>query len=96
MGETVFEPELFSLLIIIISCYCIPGLGAEISEEKSSKGLEDDLHKIIGVCDACFKDGTDAEVPVTLFSNSVCGCRWLSRFGGGVPPSQCNVAVPPF
>ncbi|KXJ69774.1 hypothetical protein RP20_CCG025888 [Aedes albopictus] len=33
-------------------------LGAEISEEKSSKGIEDDLHKIIGVCDVCFKDGT--------------------------------------
>ncbi|XP_058462732.1 eukaryotic translation initiation factor 3 subunit M [Malaya genurostris] len=31
-------------------------LGAEISEEKSSKGIEDDLHKIIGVCDVCFKD----------------------------------------
>lgn len=31
-------------------------LGAEISEEKSSKGIEDDLHKIIGVCDICFKD----------------------------------------
>uniref|UniRef100_A0A336LSA2 Eukaryotic translation initiation factor 3 subunit M n=1 Tax=Culicoides sonorensis TaxID=179676 RepID=A0A336LSA2_CULSO len=32
------------------------GLGAEISEEKSPKGVEDDLHKIIGVCDICFKD----------------------------------------
>jgi len=32
------------------------GLGAEISEEKSNKGIEDDLHKIIGVCDVCFKD----------------------------------------
>lgn len=31
-------------------------LGAEISEDKSSKGIEDDLHKIIGVCDVCFKD----------------------------------------
>ncbi|XP_063708424.1 eukaryotic translation initiation factor 3 subunit M [Culicoides brevitarsis] len=31
-------------------------LGAEISEEKSTKGIEDDLHKIIGVCDICFKD----------------------------------------
>ncbi|XP_053684021.1 eukaryotic translation initiation factor 3 subunit M [Sabethes cyaneus] len=31
-------------------------LGAEISEEKSSKGIEDDLHKIIGVCDVCFKE----------------------------------------
>ncbi|XP_055530877.1 eukaryotic translation initiation factor 3 subunit M [Wyeomyia smithii] len=31
-------------------------LGAEISEEQSSKGIEDDLHKIIGVCDVCFKE----------------------------------------
>jgi translation initiation factor 3 subunit M len=34
-------------------------LGAEISTEKSSKGIEDDLHKIIGVCDACFKENAD-------------------------------------
>ena len=32
------------------------GLGAEISVERSEKGNEDDLHKIIGVCDSCFKD----------------------------------------
>ena len=31
------------------------GLGAEIAPERSDKGFEDDLHKIIGVCDACFK-----------------------------------------
>jgi len=37
-------------------------LGAEISEERSEKGLEDDLHKIIGVCDASFKDATENEV----------------------------------
>lgn len=37
-------------------------LGAEISEERSEKGLEDDLHKIIGVCDACFRDATESEV----------------------------------
>ena len=37
-------------------------LGAEISEERSPKGLEDDLHKIIGVCDSCFKDASEAEV----------------------------------
>lgn len=28
-------------------------LGAEISSERSPRGIEDDLHKIIGVCDAC-------------------------------------------
>jgi len=31
-------------------------LGAEITLERSEKGIEDDLHKIIGVCDACFKE----------------------------------------
>merc|ERR1712241_128682 len=36
------------------------GLGAEISSEISDKGIEDDLHKIIGVCDACFKDTANA------------------------------------
>lgn len=35
-------------------------LGAEISAERSEKGIEDDLHKIIGVCDACFKDTANA------------------------------------
>ena len=29
-------------------------VGAEISEDRSAKGIEDDLHKIIAVCDACF------------------------------------------
>lgn len=36
--------------------------GAEISEERSEKGLEDDLHKIIGVCDVSFKGASEAEV----------------------------------
>ena len=35
-------------------------LGAEITLEGSEKGIEDDLHKIIGVCDACFKDQPNA------------------------------------
>jgi len=34
-------------------------LGAEISPERSEKGIEDDLHKIIGVCDAAL--GTDKD-----------------------------------
>lgn len=42
--------------------------GAEISEEKSSKGIEDDLHKIIGVCDVCFKDGDPVEIDAILNS----------------------------
>lgn len=37
-------------------------LGAEISDEKSPRGIEDDLHKIIGVCDACFKEGNEVEI----------------------------------
>ncbi|KAG8272273.1 Eukaryotic translation initiation factor 3 subunit M [Homalodisca vitripennis] len=41
-------------------------LGAEISEEKSPKGNEDDLHKIIGVCDACFREGNEAEIEGVL------------------------------
>ncbi|XP_047003162.1 eukaryotic translation initiation factor 3 subunit M [Schistocerca americana] len=41
-------------------------LGAEISEEKSPKGIEDDLHKIIGVCDACFKEGNESEIETIL------------------------------
>nr|XP_023029392.1 eukaryotic translation initiation factor 3 subunit M [Leptinotarsa decemlineata] len=44
----------------------LKNLGAEISEEKSPKGIEDDLHKIIGVCDACFKEGQEAEVELVL------------------------------
>lgn len=42
--------------------------GAEISEEKSNKGIEDDLHKIIGVCDVCFKDGDPVEIDGILNS----------------------------
>ncbi|EDW77064.1 eukaryotic translation initiation factor 3 subunit M [Drosophila tropicalis] len=43
-------------------------LGAEISSEKSNKGVEDDLHKIIGVCDVCFKDGEPAQIDGILNS----------------------------
>jgi len=37
----------------------LKGLGAEISEEKSTKGIDDDLIKIISSCDACFKEGSE-------------------------------------
>ncbi|CAG9563594.1 unnamed protein product [Danaus chrysippus] len=43
-------------------------LGAEISEEKSPKGIEDDLHKIVGVCDACFKENNEADIEAILNS----------------------------
>ena len=35
-------------------------LGAEISAERSEKGIEEDLQKIIGVCDKCFTDTENA------------------------------------
>lgn len=38
------------------------GQGAEISEERSDKGLEDDLQKIISVCDVSFNDASEADV----------------------------------
>lgn len=41
-------------------------LGAEISLERSDKGIEDDLHKIIGVCDACFKETNPSEIEEVL------------------------------
>ncbi|ENN77130.1 eukaryotic translation initiation factor 3 subunit M [Dendroctonus ponderosae] len=44
----------------------LKSLGAEISEERSPKGIEDDLHKIIGVCDACFKEGNEPQVELVL------------------------------
>lgn len=46
------------------------GLGAEISEEKSAKGIEDDLHKIIGVCDVCLKKDAD-EKEIDSILNSI-------------------------
>lgn len=44
--------------------------GAEISPELSSKGIEDDMHKIIGVCDATFNcaDVPESEVESSLNS----------------------------
>ncbi|XP_056630062.1 eukaryotic translation initiation factor 3 subunit M [Diorhabda carinulata] len=44
----------------------LKNLGAEISEEKSPKGIEDDLHKIIGVCDSCFREGQESDVEMVL------------------------------
>lgn len=46
----------------------LKSLGAEISDEKSSKGIEDDLHKIIGVCDACFQESNEADIESVLNS----------------------------
>lgn len=46
----------------------LKNLGAEISDEKSTKGIEDDLHKIIGVCDACFQDANEADIESVLNS----------------------------
>jgi len=41
-------------------------LGAEISTQASVKGMEDDLHKIIGVCDVCFQKGNESEIESVL------------------------------
>lgn len=43
-------------------------LGADISEEKSPNGVEDDVHKIVGVCDTCFKEQSEADVEAILNS----------------------------
>ena len=42
-------------------------LGAEITSERSDKGFEDDLHKIIGVCDACFRETNAKDVQAVGF-----------------------------
>jgi len=42
------------------------GLGAEISSQPSPKGMEDDLHKIIGVCDICFQKGNESDIESVL------------------------------
>lgn len=67
----------------LLECWCIykyswfqalelrkyfKSLGAEIAEEKSPKGIEDDLHKIVGVCDVCFKEPNEAEIEAILNS----------------------------
>jgi len=46
-------------------------LGAEIAAERSEKGIEDDLHKIIGVCDAAFKDSNVREPQVEEVLNGI-------------------------
>jgi len=46
-------------------------LGAEIAAERSEKGIEDDLHKIIGVCDAAFKDSNVREQQVEEVLNGI-------------------------
>lgn len=43
-------------------------LGAEIADKKSPKGIEDDLHKIVGVCDVCFKEQNEADIEAILNS----------------------------
>ena len=52
-------------------------LGAEIAVERSDKGFEDDLHKIIGVCDACFKDTNAKDVQgVRIYARIICKLVW--------------------
>ena len=53
--------------------------GAEISEECSSKGLEDDMHKIIGVCDATFNNPEVPEQEVESTLNSIVSVLMVVR-----------------
>jgi hypothetical protein len=61
-----------SVLVIILQAQELrkyfKSLGAEISEEKSPKGIEDDLHKIVGVCDVCFKEPNESDIEAILNS----------------------------
>jgi len=45
--------------------------GAEISPELSSKGIEDDMHKIIGVCDVNFNNADIPEGEIESSLNSI-------------------------
>ena len=56
--------------------------GAEISEECSSKGLEDDMHKIIGVCDATFNNPEVPEQEVESTLNSIVSVLMVVRRKG--------------
>lgn len=41
-------------------------LGADLPEEKSPKGLEDDVRQIIEVCNLCFKEENESDVEIVL------------------------------
>lgn len=69
----------------------LKSLGAEISEEKSPKGIEDDLHKIIGVCDACFKEGQETEVEMVL--NDIVSIMVLVSHFKHVSNILCNITL---
>ncbi|XP_076369952.1 eukaryotic translation initiation factor 3 subunit m [Tachypleus tridentatus] len=57
-------------------------LGADISEENSPEGFLIDLQQIIGVCDVCFKEQSEADIESVL--NSIVSLLVL------VPPDQCD------
>ncbi|KAJ8958323.1 hypothetical protein NQ318_017469 [Aromia moschata] len=40
--------------------------GRKFLKRSPQRGIEDDLHKIIGVCEACFKEGQESEVEMVL------------------------------
>jgi translation initiation factor 3 subunit M len=46
----------------------LKGLGANISEEASPTGVDDDILQIISVCDFCFKESTEVEIEGVLNS----------------------------
>jgi len=49
----------------------LKNLGAEISPQPSAKGMEDDLHKIIQVCDICFSAADINETDVESVLNGI-------------------------
>ncbi|XP_040569731.1 eukaryotic translation initiation factor 3 subunit M [Lepeophtheirus salmonis] len=63
------------------------GLGAEIALENSGKGLDDDLHKIIGVCDVSFK-AEEEEGSVESVLNGI-----LSLLSLGSPEKSKNLIL---
>ncbi|CAB4067351.1 EIF3M [Lepeophtheirus salmonis] len=63
--------------------------GAEIALENSGKGLDDDLHKIIGVCDVSFK-AEEEEGSVESVLNGI-----LSLLSLGSPEKSKNLILSP-
>uniref|UniRef100_T1IX91 Eukaryotic translation initiation factor 3 subunit M n=1 Tax=Strigamia maritima TaxID=126957 RepID=T1IX91_STRMM len=57
-------------------------LGAEISEEASSDGIEKDLRQIIDICDTAFKESADSELEPVL--NSIVSLLIM------MPPDSCS------
>jgi translation initiation factor 3 subunit M len=70
--ELIMEAELTSFIACSPQEQCqelreyMKGLGAEISDKPSPKGMEDDLHKIIQVSDIVFQKGSAEDIESVL------------------------------